>query len=180
MEVALLLIGAGGQRLLFQNRITPLHCAAIDCHVDVSRLLVEIGSKRLLAAKAFDGETAEDTATRCGHRALAGMLRRAHVAKAWSDVWGQARSCVSAEVEALAAARAAAAMAELLAEEAAKPGGAAGSAGGSGGRGAARGSKGKGRGGPARTNEGLGSVHQHDGLGRSVLVWQILLKLQLV
>ena len=73
---------------------------------------------------------------------LAGMLRRARVAKAGSDVWGQAKPCVSAEVEALAATRAAAAMAKLLAEEA-KPGGAAGSAGGGGGGGPARGRKGK-------------------------------------
>ena len=109
----------------------------------MSRLLVERGGKRLLAAKDINGETAEDVATRRGHRALAGMLRRARVGKAGSDVWGQARPCVSVEVEALAAARAAAAMAELLAEEA-KPGGAAGSAGGSGGGGAARGRKGKG------------------------------------
>ena len=105
-------------------------------------LLVERGGKRLLAAKASHGETAADVATRRGHGALAGMLRRARVAKAGSNVWGQARPCVSAEVEALAAARAAAAMAELLAEEA-KPGGVAGSAGGGGGEGAARGRKGR-------------------------------------
>ena len=109
----------------------------------MSRLLVKRGGKRLLAAKAVKGYTAEEVATRRGHGALAGMLRRARVAKAGSDVWGQARPFVSAEVEALAAARAAAAMAELLAEEA-KPGGVAGSAGGSGGGGAARGRKGKG------------------------------------
>ena len=107
----------------------------------MSRLLVKRGGKRLLAAKAVKGYTAEEVATRRGHGALAGMLRRARVAKAGSDVWGQARPFVSAEVEALAAARAAAAMAELLAEEA-KPGGAAGSAGGGM---AARGRKGKGR-----------------------------------
>ena len=109
----------------------------------MSRLLVERGGRRLLATKAINGDTAEDTATARGHGALAGMLRWARVAKAGSDVWGQARPCVSAEVEALASARAAAAMAELLAEEA-KPGGAAGSAGGSGGGGPARGRKGKG------------------------------------
>ena len=145
MEVARLLIGAGGQRLLFltNDGFTPLHAAACYGHVDVSRLLVERGGKRLLAAKDNQGDTAKDIATRCGHGALAGMLRRARVAKAGSDVWGQARPCVSAEVEALAAARAAAAMAELLAEEA-KPGGAAGSAGGGGGGGAARGRTGKG------------------------------------
>ena len=80
---------------------------------------------------------------RRGHGALVGMLRRARVAKAGSDVWGQARPCVPAEVEALTVARASAAMAELLAEDA-KPAGAAGSAGGSGGGGAARGRKGKG------------------------------------
>ena len=61
------------------------------------------------------------------------------MAKAGSDVWGQARPCVSAAVEA----RAAAAMAQLLAEEA-KLRGVAGSAGGSGGGGAARGRKGRG------------------------------------
>ena len=109
----------------------------------MSRLLVERGGKRLLAAKANHGDTAEEVATRFGHGALAGMLLRARVAKAGSDVWEQARPRVSAEEEALAAARAAAAMAELLAEEA-NPGGAAGSAGGSGGGGAARGRKGKG------------------------------------
>ena len=108
----------------------------------MSRLLVERGGKRLLAAKAINGQTVEDVATRFGHGALAGMLRRARVAKAGSDVWGQAKPRVSAEVEALAAARAAAAMAEPLAEEA-KPGGAADSAGGGGGGGAARGRKGK-------------------------------------
>ena len=70
------------------------------------------------------------------------MLLRARVAKAGSDMWGQARPCVSAEVEALAAAREEAAMAELLAE--AKPRGAAGSAGGSSGGAPARGRKGKG------------------------------------
>ena len=80
---------------------------------------------------------------RHGQVALAGLLRRARVAKAGSDVWGQARPCVSAEEEALAATRAEAAMAELLAEEE-KPRGAASSAGGSGGGGAARGRKGKG------------------------------------
>ena len=57
-------------------------------------------------------------------------------------MWGQARPCLSAEVEALAAARADAAMAELLADEA-KLGGAAGSAGGGGGGGPVRGRKGK-------------------------------------
>ena len=108
----------------------------------MSRLLVERSGKRLLAAKIVDGYTAEDLATRRGHGALAGMLRRARVAKARSNVWGQARPRVSAEEEALAVARAAAAMAELLAEES-KPGGAAGSAGGGGGGGAARGRKGK-------------------------------------
>ena len=125
VEVALLLIGSGGQRLLFlphKYGCTPLHSAAADGHVDVSRLLVERGGKRLLAAKTTRGETAEDAAKREGHWALAGMLRRAREAKAGSDVWGQARPCVSAEEEALAAARAlsaaraAAAMAELLAE----------------------------------------------------------------
>ena len=140
-------MGPGDRRffLTCENGISlsPLHAAASYGRVDVSRLLVERGGKRLLAAKAINGGTAEDLATRCGHGALAGMLRRARVAKAGSDVWGQARTRVSAEEEALAAARAAAAMAELLAEEA-KPGGAAGSAGGSGGGGAARGRKGKG------------------------------------
>ena len=141
-----LLIGAGGQRLLFltekEKGFSPPHAAAFCGHVDVSRLLVERGGKRLLAAKASHGETAADVATRRGHGALAGILRRARVAKARSDVWGQARPFVSEEVKALAAARAAAAMAELLAEEA-NPGGAAGSAGGGGGGGAARGRKGK-------------------------------------
>ena len=122
---------------------SPLHYAAGNGHVDVSRLLVKRGGKRLLAAKTNQGETAEDVATRFGHGALAGMLRRARVAQAGSDVWGQARPCVSAAEEALAAARAAAAMAELLAEEA-RPGGAAGPAGGGGGGGAARGRKGRG------------------------------------
>ena len=65
------------------------------------------------------------------------------MAKAGSDMLGQARPCVSAEVEALAAARVDAAMDELLEEEA-RPGGAAGSTGGSGGGGAVRGRKGKG------------------------------------
>ena len=142
VEVVRLLIETrGGPRLLFltdMNGDSPLHVAACNGHVDVSRLLVERGGKRLLTAKDINGHTAEDVAT----VALAGMLRRARVAKAGSDVWGQARPRVSAEVEALAAARAAAAMAELLAEEA-KPGGAAGSAGGSGGGGPARGHKGK-------------------------------------
>ena len=81
----------------------------------------------------------------CGYGALAGMLRRARVAKAGSDVWGQARPRVSAEVEALAAARAAAAMAELLAEEG-NLGGATGLANGGGGGGPARGCKGNGSG----------------------------------
>ena len=108
----------------------------------MSRLLVKRGGKRLLAAKAISGEMAEDVATLHGHGALAGMLRRARVAKAGSDVWGQARPGVSAEEEVLASVRAAAAMAELLAEEA-KPGGVAGSAGGGGGEGAARGRKGR-------------------------------------
>ena len=102
------------------------------------RLLVERGGKRLIAAKNHFGDTAEDVATLCRHGALAGMLRRARVAKAGSDVWG-----VSAEEEALAAARAVAAMAELLAEEA-QPRGAAGSAGGGGCGWPARGRKGKG------------------------------------
>ena len=145
MEVARLLIGAGGQRLLFlanENGFIPLHAAAGSGHVEVLRLLVERGGKRLLAAKANNGETAEGTATRCGHGVLAGMLRRARVAMPGSDLWGQARPCVSAEMEALAGARAAAAMAELLAEEA-KPRGAAGSAGGSCDGGGARGCKGR-------------------------------------
>ena len=34
--------------------------------------------------------------------------------------------------------------------------------------------------GPARTSEGLRSVHQQDGSGKSLLVWQILLKPQLL
>ena len=130
-------IAAGGQRPLFlTNKIgfSPLHAVAADGHVDVSRLLVERGGKRLLAAKTIMGETAEDVATRCGHGALAGMLRRARVAKAGSGVWGQAKHCVSVEEEALAAERADAAMAALLAEEA-RPGSAGGMA--------ARGRKGK-------------------------------------
>ena len=45
----------------------------------------------MLAAKTNHGETAEDVATRRGNGALAGLLRRARVAKAGSDVWGQAR-----------------------------------------------------------------------------------------
>ena len=65
------------------------------------------------------------------------------MAKAVSDVWGQARPRVSAEEEALAATRAAAAMAELLAEDA-KAGDMVGLAGGSGCGGEARGRKGKG------------------------------------
>ena len=164
-KVTLLLIGAGKQRLLFrtaQNGSSPLHFAASFGQVDVSRLLVERGGKRLLAAKDNHGDTAKDIATRCRHGALAGMLRRARVAKAGSDVWGQARHCVSAEEEALVAARAAVAMTELLAEEA-KPGGAAGSAGGSGGGGSARGRKGKG--GSGKKSKGLCSVHLHDRLG---------------
>ena len=146
VEVLRLLIRAGGQKLLFltdKDGWSPLHFAALIGHVDVSRLLVEKGGKRLLAEKNIDGLTAEDVAKRRGHGALAGMLRRARVAKAGSGVWGQARPCVSVEVEALAVARADAAMAELLAEEG-KPGGAAVSAGGGNGGGAARGRKGKG------------------------------------
>ena len=118
----------------------------------MSRLLVERGGKRLLAAKDIINQTAEDIATGRGHGALAGKLRRARVAKAGSDVWGQARPCVSAEVEALAVARAAAAMAELLAEEL-KPGGAAGGGGGGGAAGLAGGSGG---GGQARGRKGRG------------------------
>ena len=94
VEVAQLLIGAGGQRLLFltdEDGFSPLHYAACQGHVDVFRLLVERGGKRLLAAKNNQGELAEDTATRFRHGALAGMLRRARVAKAGSGVWGQAR-----------------------------------------------------------------------------------------
>ena len=120
VEVARLLIGAGGQRLLSlidKDGWSPLYCAADHGHVDLSRLLVDRGGKRLLAAKAILGQTAEDVATLCGHGALAGMLRRARVAEAGSDVWGQARFCVLVEEEALAVARAAAAMAELLAGE---------------------------------------------------------------
>ena len=71
------------------------------------------------------------------------MLQWVCMAKARSDIWGQARPCVSGEVEALTAAKAEVAMAELLVEEA-KPGGAAGSAGGSSGKGPAMGCKGKG------------------------------------
>ena len=143
MEVVQLLIGAGGQRLRFltyNDGYSPLHIAASRGHLDVSRLLVE----SLLAAKTNNCVTAEDVAMQDGHGALAGMLRGARVAKAGSDVRGQAaaRPRVSAEVEELAEARAEAAMAELVAEEA-KPQGAAGSAGGSGGGGAARGRKGR-------------------------------------
>ena len=142
VEVARLLIEAGGQRLLLfhadNHGCSPLHFAAWYGKVDVSRLLVERGGKRLFAAKDIQGQTAEDVATRRGHGALAGLLRRARVAKAGSDVW-----CVSAEEEVLAVVRAEAAMVELLVEEA-KPGGAAGSPGGGGGGGAARGRKGKG------------------------------------
>ena len=150
-----LLIGAGGQRLLFltaEDGSSPLHAATMFRQVDVSRLLVERGWKRLLAAKANQGNTAEDTTTQYRHWALAGMQWLARVAKARLNVWGQVRPCVLAEVEALAAARAAAAMAELLAEEA-KQGGASGLACGSGGGGAARGRKG--RVGLARRSEGL-------------------------
>ena len=137
VEVARLLFETGGQRLLFRtdkSGFSPLHTAAFFGSVDLSRLLVERGGKRLLAAKNIDGETAEDVATRRGHGALAGMLRRARVAKAGSGVWGQARACVSEEEAALAAERADAAMAALLAEEA-RPGSAGGMA--------ARGRKGK-------------------------------------
>ena len=116
----------------------PLHLVASCGLVDVSRLLVERVGKRLLAAKTNDGHTAEDVATRAGHRALAGSRRRARLSKARSDAWGQAKLCVSPEEEAVAVARAAAAMAELLAEEAKL-----GLAGGSGGGGAAKGRKGK-------------------------------------
>ena len=120
MDVVRLLIGVGGQRLLSltsQIGFSPLHLAAGRRHIDMSRLLVDRGGKRLLAAKTNNGETAEDVAMRLGLVALAGMLRRARVAKAGSDVWGKARPRMSAEVEALASARAAAAMAELLEEE---------------------------------------------------------------
>ena len=142
-----LLIWAGGQRQLSltdENGASPLHLAVSYGHDDVSRPLVERGGKRLLAAKANNGYTAEDFATGCRHGALAGMLRRARVAKAGSDVWGQARRCVSTEVEALASARAAAAMAELLAEERRSREVRRARAGGGGGGGPARGRKGKG------------------------------------
>ena len=141
-------MGQADRRLFFltdKHGVSPLHAAASRGHVDVSRLLVERGGTRLLAAKNKDSDMAEGDATRLGHGALADMLRRARVAKARSDVWGHSRPCVSAEMEVLAAARAAAAMAELLAEEAKPPvGGAAGTAGGSGFGGAARGRKGRG------------------------------------
>ena len=86
VEVARLLVGAGGQKLLFltdETGASPLRWL-------VSRLLVERGCKRLLAAKTINSQTAEDVAMRFRHGALAGMLQRARVAKAGSDVWGQA------------------------------------------------------------------------------------------
>ena len=66
-----------------------------------------------------------DTRLGCSLRGVERENRLARVAKAGSDVWGQAVLRVLAEVEALAAERADAVMAELLAEEA-KPGGVAG------------------------------------------------------
>ena len=86
------------------NGATPLHFAAISGHVNVSRLLVERGGKRLLAAKTKTGLMAEHFASLNGHEALAGILLRARVANSGLDVtpWGQARAFVSPEVESLA------------------------------------------------------------------------------